>query len=409
MYADVFDALPVPDAGSSDSTLFIDSPGKLPMSTLIMFLGLMGVSQAPFDISDGTGQGYILSSFFFILCVISTAFSVKLYFSTLEKTLSPSFASMVANHGQVGLTMSLVILSLILAISWTIFRAQIRFAAVLNSFSGVNLTGAFRFVALILCFGYSLPVVLLWKRNWIRWIVLAHGFVLIVYFSLLIVTAIHFSGAPTVNTSQRPFPGSWKSFSRTVCFNPILFIFPNIHPVANMLKNGRMSRCLLLVGSAIGAIAGIVVVLACLEYAVLAKVGSEPMDFCTADYLPIRLASLMSALSLMLSLPYYCVPLFELAGTLFKNASPTAKRFQTLIITVSTVAISTLLALWNLGAKILNVANSSYVMSIVMFVIPCLMHRETCGENRGTTLMKYWCYAFAGLQGLLGIVRFVFV
>ena len=407
MLVDGFDVLPLPGSETGDSTLFIDAPDKLSMSVLVTFLAMMGLGQATFDISDGTGNGYILSSFFFILCVFSTLVSIKLYFSALEKDLSPTFSAMVVNHAHMPLIIGIIITCLVLTVSGLIFRAQIRFSAFLVAETESKLDVLFRFVAILMCVAYSIPVVFLWKRTWIKWVTGCHVAVIVLYVILMLLTIVHFKGTePEIKPTQRAFPNSFSGFTHDVCFNNILFIFPNVHGVANMLKNGRMKRCIIMTGGAVGVICGGVALIGLLEFHALAKVGSDPVAFCSADYLPTRLAGLMSVISQVMSIPYFCVPLFDMTSALFRNVRYDARKYQSLIIAVSTVSTATLLALWNLGAQILNVFNTSCLMPIVMFIVPCLMHRESCGEDQMTGLMKFCCVAFATLQVIFGVFRF---
>lgn len=410
---DGFDRLPLPGAeDKTDSTLFIDGPGKLPMKSVCMILVIFVLGQVPGAFTATFANSGFVTFIFACLVFLTAAAAIKLYFTALEQELLQAFVHMVVRSTEpvplVGVCT--VTFCLLLSISTVAFNWQIQLSSAFNFWSNTDLTVLYRFVAIVILLAFSIPFGYFWTPPRAEILCFVHSGVIVIYVVFVLIALIGYvlKSDDTVESAAHMAPTSVRAFSYLFSLPRLASIFPVVHYWASELKNGRKARCERANWIALGALAVLVTVIGLGES--LLAMASGNVNIFESAQIPSRIAQIFAALSQVLVIPHFFPPLIDVTTAFFGKATPAIKEYQKIIVIVASCVVGTLLSLWNTGAKILDVLNCSIFIPLVCFTLPAILVHKYSSLLTLEVMDKvliYLCYVCSGLQVVLGLFRFV--
>ena len=403
-----FDTLLLPGAeeGEKDQTLFIDSPDKLPMWTVCLLLAIVIVGQAPTSFTLMFARNGVVAFVFMGITGFMAAVAIRCYILVLERDVLSPFVSIIVSGCRSFPVVAIVIVSacLVVSVSTIVFNWQILFGSFLSCCFRSDLTVLFRFVAIVIFWGFSIPVGYLWTRAIGKWVVTVHCCVLGLYVLALFATSVTVLVSESTNPSQaRGVPKSAMDFGYMFAMTRLVGIFPFMHHAVSNMQSGLKSRCERVNWMALGVIGACEAVFIIGEEITLSVLGNHIFE---SNYGVARCAQLFAALSQILTVPYFFPSLLDVTAAFFVNVPARVKEFQLLIVVAVTSVAAVLLALWNFMARILEILNSSFLIPIVIFALPAFLLQQLRKEAMEETKVKvcvYGCYAFAALQIFLGL------
>ena len=403
-----FDTLPLPGAeeNEKDQTFFIDSPDKLPMWTVCLLLAIVIVGQSPTSFTLMFARNGVIAFVFMGITGFMAAVAIRCYILVLERDVLSPFVSIIVSGCRSFPVVAIVIVSACLVVSVSTIASawQILFGSFLSCCFKSDLTVLFRFVAIVIFWGFCIPIGYFWTRTIGKWVVTVHCCVLGLYVLALFATSVTVLVSGSTNPSEaRGVTKSAMDFGYMFAMTRLVGIFPFMHHAVSNMQSGLKSRCEQVNWMALGAIGVCGVVFFIGEEITLSVLGNHIFE---SNYGIARCAQLLAALSQILTVPYFFPSLLDVTAAFFVNVPARVKEFQLLVVVSVTCVLAVLLSLWSFMAGILEILNSSFLMPIVIFALPAFLLqqlRKDAMEEVKVKVCVYGCYVFTVLQFIIGL------